>query len=119
MAATEHNVSLDPEKGMYQQVELFVDCSISSALFSEVFVHIVEISPYFEMMLYVIAYWIFFSAEKISEQPNSTVPVNNHFWQNTVCFRSGPSAQENNQLAPVPQKMKTRDLPLKGRIHIT
>lgn len=83
LTAIEHNNPLDPEKGRYQEVGLSVDCSISSTLFSEVFVLIVEISPYFEMMLFVTAYRInndhCVSAEKNSEQPNSIVAVNNHY----------------------------------------
>lgn len=68
MTATEYDVPLGPGRGGYQEVGLSVDCSIRSTLFSEVFFLIVEISPYFEMMLYVIAYRINndhgFSAEK-------------------------------------------------------
>ena len=68
LTTTECNVPLDSENRGYQEVQVSVDCSISSTLFSEVFVLIVEIGPYFEMMLHVLAYRISnehcFSAEK-------------------------------------------------------
>lgn len=46
-----------------------------------------------------------------NKQTNSVSPMNNHSWQNTVCICPGSRAQEHHQLAPVPQKVKTRDLP--------